>query len=402
MNGFNGELAMRFVGKMQDILRNRTPLLKYMNLDAEAAPAAPLSKILVQVPGLKVASERTPGPFPPAASDTVIGAQEVTLGNVEGADFGFTSNEAQKYNLVDAKAKEMTACVDALIRKANASVWDAVKRVPYFSGTAGTSFFASNAKGLNTVNRQLYMRNVSVENNPDLRCVLFANEYENLIGCDEMRFANRYGSTQPVQEGVIPFAAGFPIHRDQQAPLHTAGSITGTVGTTANAVAVKTGTTPVVGATALECTTVASTGACALKAGDIVSIAGYSYALTSDATQATAGGDVVLNIDRGLVAAPAAGDPVKLATGWGTSYQSLAGDLTGVSVAWRLPIVDFGNGAKALGDHYEVIDEVTGIPFMLSFYPHYLGYKCEVTALWGMKVTHAEKLHRIIGLATLN
>ena len=395
----SGELAMRFVGKMQEILRSRTPLLKYMNLDALAAPANPLSKILVQVPGLKVATERTPGPFPPAPSDTVIGSQEVMLGNIEGSDFGFTSNEVQKHNLIEAKAKEMTACADALIRKANDSLWSCVKNVPYFSGTAGTSFFASDAKGLNRVNKELFKRKVSVENNPDLRCVLYADEYENLIGCEEMRFANRYGSAQPAHEGVIPLVGGFPIHRDQQSPLHTAGSITGSVGASTNSVAVKVGTTPVIGATALECTTAASSGACALKAGDVVTIAGNPYALTSDAVQATAGGDVVLNLNRGLVAAPAAGDAVKLATGWGTSYQSLAGDMTGISVAWRLPVIDFGDGAKALGDHYEVIDEVTGIPFMMSFYPQYLGYKCEVTALWGMKVTHAEKLQRIVGLA---
>lgn len=76
---------------------------------------------------------------------------------------------------------------------------------------------------------------------------------------------------------------------DQNVPTHTAGSITtGLICKAATAVAV--------GVTSLVATTAASTGACALVVGDIITFAGdaQTYVITEAATQASAATDVTI------------------------------------------------------------------------------------------------------------
>ena len=78
----------------------------------------------------------------------------------------------------------------------------------------------------------------------------------------------------------------------------------------------------------------------------------------------------------------------------GTSLQGIAGDLSGMSVVLRTPEVMAG-GFSAQGDHFPIVDSVSGATFLLSVYGQYQQVAFEVSVIPGVKVTDPRRLVRV-------
>jgi hypothetical protein len=168
-----------------------------------------------------------------------------------------------------------------------------------YTGTAGTTPFAIGAGNFpnsptdavnlrKTLNKQLAP--------PDSRrAVLSLDAEANALALPAFANFEQTGDQGVKIEGRLGRKFGLDWYYDQAVPTHTAGTITtGLIAKAATAVAA--------GVKSFLGTTAASTGACALLAGDIINIAGHTqtYVLTANATQASAASDVTLAIEPGL------------------------------------------------------------------------------------------------------
>jgi hypothetical protein len=171
-----------------------------------------------------------------------------------------------------------------------------------YTGTAGTTPFASDTTDATQARKILNNQLAPLD---DRRFVFDADaeaEALNLRAFQDMSYS---GSAMGLLEGKIERKLGMTWFMDQNVPTHTAGTIT-------TGLIVKASTVHAIGTKAIVCTTAASTGACALLTGDIVTFAGdtQTYTLTANATEATASTDVTLNVEPGLAVATAGSEAV--------------------------------------------------------------------------------------------
>jgi hypothetical protein len=189
--------------------------------------------------------------------------------------------------------------VRGLANQVNSDVFALYKDIYGYAGTAGTTPFAigsgnfpnspTDAVNLRkTLNKQLAP--------PDSRrAVLSLDAEANALALPAFANFEQTGDVGVKIEGRLGRKFGLDWYYDQAVPTHTAGTITtGLIAKAATAVAA--------GVKSFLATTAASTGACALLAGDIINIAGHTqtYVLTANATQASAASDVTLAIEPGL------------------------------------------------------------------------------------------------------
>ena len=231
----------------------------------------------------------------------------------------------------------------------------------------------------------------------DRKFICGTKDYAALINLTEVHYANNRGSNDASMYGTVGDVRGFMVQRDQQVPTHTIGTITTGLITKAST-AVSAGTTSFIG------TTAASTGAIALKQGDLIDIAHSSgtrtYSVQAAVTQAAAATDTAaITLDRGLEFALIGSEAVTLSTATSTfdanSILAIGGRMDGYSVVGRLPQTSV-NGMQTQGDHFPIVDPVSGFPFLVSVYPQYKQVSIEVSAIWGVEVTQSRKLCRAL------
>lgn len=167
--------------------------------------------------------------------------------------------------------------------------------------------------------------------------------------------------------GAMGRRFGMNFFANQNVATHTSGSIT-------TGLATKASTNQAVGTTSLICTTAASTGAIALKDGDVINIAGDSqdYVVTADATEASAATDVTLTISPALKVAVTGGEAVTLDETANTE-ENLAFHRN----AFALVMAPLPDMAEELGARVTTVsDPVTGLSIRARIY--YVGNSSEV------------------------
>ena len=336
----------------------------------------------------KEASAITAANYSPDADADTFGAKSIALDTHVGDRFKLTGTEFQGNNLDFTFLNQVKELVRSCVYKVNADLWALYKKVPYIAGNAARSIFnngtVASSDPLADVGKVLNQNRVGMNRS----LVVGPTEQANAQKVTELKQANAFGDRSVIADGIIGRAQGFDIVMDQQAPTHTTGTIT-------TGLVVKAATTPAVGDTTLVCTTAASTGACALVEGDVVSIDGYTYALTADATQASAASDVTLSLDRGLVSAPSAGEAVTIATGHGSGVISLAGDMTGFGLVNRVEATSY-YGGNTMGSHM-VVTHPSGVSLSLGVYEQYHQQLFEASILYGVELVDSRKLCRALG-----
>jgi hypothetical protein len=397
-NTFAANLMPRIIADSRLWLRKQARFLGLVNHDFSDAAGKVGQVVTVPIPTAIGNTTLTADRLPPAATDLTFATATLTLDQaIVSNPFTVEQIHLQNYQIAGPGSvlqQQINAAIDTVVAHCATNLQSKYYMVPSFVGTAGSSFFdptgsAPTMNGLADIKQQLFTQLVPPER--PIHGIFGYKDFTVLRKIQEVRQAYSIGTPSVIQDSQFPSLMGIGMVEDYfGGQIHTVGTITtGLVVTAAQPV----------GDTSLVCTTAASTGACALKKGDIVTVTGYNYALTADATQASAASSVTLLLDRGLEVIAATSAAVILATNFGTGRVNLAGDLLGASVVSRLPSnpADISEmPVKLMGEHFPITDPVSGLSVLLSFYGQYFQRTMQVSLIYGTSMTDPRRLTRAL------
>ncbi len=345
------------------------------NTDLSGATAQKGDTISFSNPAAQAVADVTPAAVPPALTDTAITETTVQLSNWKNTRFSLTDQEAAAImnpnGFVTSQANESARALGEYI---NSSAWSCYKSVYGYAGTAGTNPFATNinpiADARKTLNDQLCPKGN--------RFAVFSNASEAAaLKLGTFNTAYSRGSDVTLNSGELGDLYGFHCYADEQVPTHTAGTIT------TGAIA-KASTVQAVGVTSVTCTTAASTGAVALKQGDIVTFSGDSqtYVVGADVTQASASTDFTLTISPAKVVALAGSETLAVKA---SHEVNLAFDPAAFALALRAPSSAMP-GMDSEDSGMTMVEPKTGIPLRLDLYRGFHAWQVELSILFGVKI----------------
>lgn len=298
-NTFTDMLPVIFAQALET-LREACVMPRLINTDFADTPAGVGDTINMVVPVATTDAAVSPSASPATPPNNTPTKVSVTLNRWRHAGYHLTDKEAGEITS-GVKPGLQTEAIRALANGVNSYIFSLYTGIYGYAGTAGTTPFASTlteASALRKVlNNQLAppdSRSIVIDPDADANAVtLLANA--------------AYAADNSAQiEGRIGRRIGFDWYMDQVVPTHTAGTIT-------TGLAAKAATAVAAGVKTFTATTAASTGACALKVGDVITIAGQTqptFTLTAAATQASAATDVVLAFEPALDTALTGGEAI--------------------------------------------------------------------------------------------
>jgi hypothetical protein len=373
-------------------LRERAGLLKGFAMDASPDPGNLGKSKAVGDHVSGTAGDVTPssGNGPSTTEDSFT-AKQVTLDTWKNQTVTISADDMATNNLSQSLELGIANAVGSVINAVSESANSLYTLIPYTSGVAGTTLFNNGSAA--SIDRLADIGAVLDGNDvPDAgqrRLVLSNAEAANYKKVPSVQNANQMGNDMVRITGMLGMDSGFMISNDSRIKSHTVGTITTGLATKA--------ATAQSGVTSLVCTTAASTGACALKEGDIVVVDGVSYALQADATQASAATDVTLTLDRPLEIDVSGGEAVTIATGFGTGTQNIAGDMRGFGIFNRIPAESLA-GMTALNDPKVIVDPITGLSLLAGWYGQNHRTVYEISCLYGVNVVQSKLLVRAQGV----
>lgn len=341
--------------------------------------------ISVPIPSAIAAADVVPGPTAPDPAGVAPTTATIPLSNWKEAPFVLSEKELAQ--VVDGIVPiQLSAAVESIAVAINQSIFSLADGIYGYVGTAGTTPFGATP-GITdaTAARKVLGKQLAPVN--DRRIVLDPDAEANALSLPAFSYYLNSGDQNVMREGQIGKKFGFDWFMDQQVPTHTAGTIT-------TGLAAKASTAVAVGATSAVCTTAASTGACALKKGDIITFAGdtQTYVLTADATQASAATDVTLSFLPGKAVALAGGEAVTVKA---SHVMNLAFHRDAFAFASR-PMT-MNNLTRNKDEAFMVADPVSGITMRLSYREEFHRTRLAFDVLWGVGLIRRELACRIAG-----
>lgn len=367
-------------------LREQAIMTRLVNTDYSAEAQAKGSIINVPVPVAMSASDVAPSATQPALSDLTPTTVPIALSNWKEVRFHMSDKDLTE---IDQNASfvpgQLNEALRALVNAINASVHACYKGVYGYVGTAGTTPFGSTAADAINARKVLNQQLCPRENR---RGVLDFDAEANALALATFADASQTMENGVKLKGEIGEKYGINWFTDDQVTSHTAGTIT-------TGLASKSATVVAVGATSVVATTAASTGACALKEGDIILFAGDSqtYTLTADATQASAATDVTLQISPPLKVAIASATPGVAITVKATHDVNLVFHRDAFALAMRT----LAKSNVSPENQTVLTDPKTGLSVRLEVTRVNKADVWTVDALWGAALVRAPLACRIAG-----
>lgn len=248
------------------------------------------SSIDVPIPSPISQGDVTASYIPPANTDISPTYVSINLNKWKYASF-YLNDSDMMIAMNGTIPMQASEAIKSIANQVNSDIFALYKSVFAYTGTAGTTPLASAPDAIIDA-AKLMDDNLSPVD--DRKFMLSTAAEANAKKLTAFQYINQGGPTV-MQKGQIGERLGFDFYASQLVPTHTAGTIT-------TGLISKASTAYAIGVTTLLATTAASTGAAALKTGDIILFAGdtQTYALTADATQASAASDVTLTFYPGL------------------------------------------------------------------------------------------------------
>ena len=365
-------------------LRNRCVMPSLINNSYATSAMEKGQVISIPIPSDITTNAVVPGPYAPDSGNVAPSVAQITLSNWQEA--AFTLNEQELGNIVNGyPSRQVTAAISALADYVNSTIFACHVGVTNVVGTAGTAPFQTAVDAAVDAKERLTQYKTPYG---DRRLVMDtkAMGYALKLGA----FAYMLNSNDPsvMREGDMGHKYGFDWFEDQQVPRHVSGTIT-------TGLAVKVGGGGgTAGAKSFVATTAVSTGACALLVGDVLSIAGHdrTYALTANATQASAATDVTLTINAPLQYALAGSEAITVIASH-TVNLAFHADAFGFASRTLAPVA----GAEPNPFSMEVADPVSGLTLRLQVREEFHRIRWAFDLLWGVSLVRPDLSLRLLG-----
>jgi hypothetical protein len=244
----------------------------------------------VPIPSAIAVQDVVPNNTPPNTADVMPTSVPITLDTWIEAPFFMTDKDMLEAmnGVIPMQARE---AVNALALRINTDILAQYKNFYGFYGTPGTTPFATGTSDATQIRKILNVQLAPLENR---RMVLDPEAEANALDLRAFQDQSWRSNASAIVDGTISRTLGFDWFSHQLAPVHTAGTLTGTITVGADAA---------IGAKSVRLDA-GSGEAVALKKGDIITFAGQNqtYVVTADLTiAASANGNVA--IEPGLKAA---------------------------------------------------------------------------------------------------
>lgn len=338
----------------------------------------------IPIPSAVAVVNVSPAAYAPDAGGSTPTAAQINLQYWEEAPFDMTDKDIS-IAVSGVIPGQVSEAIRSLSNSINAKILALYKKFYGFAGTPGTTPFSVDLSEATAIRKVLSKQLAPTS---DRRLVIDPDAEQKALDRRAIQDASFRGSAEGIREGIIGRALGFNWSMDQAVQTHTAGTIT-------TGLATKAATAQAVGDKTIVCTTAASTGACALLEGDIVTFAGDSqtYVLTAAATQASANTDVTLNIEPGLKVAKAGGENVAVKA---SHVANLGFHRDAIGFASRL-LSDSVMTDRDREGIMQVADPVSGLTLRLEVRREHKRTRWSFDVLYGCDVVRRELGARLAG-----
>lgn len=367
-------------------LRANAVMPQIVNTQYSPEPGVKGSTIDITLPPTVGTNPVTPGHVAPDTDGIEPTTVPLVLDQWQEAPFDMSDKDLS-YVQNGTIPSAVEAAVVALSEWVNDLIFQEYKRIYGYTGTAGTTPFgtgvetASATQARKILNQQKApLSNRYFVMDPDAEAVA--------LGLRAFQDASFRGDTDGIREGKLARKFGFDFMMDQAVPLHVAGTIT-------TGLIAKAATGQAAGLTTIVGTTAASTGACNLKVGDIISINGHSqtYTLTAAAVQASANTDVNISISPPLQVALVGSESITVKA---SHRVNLA--INRDCIAFGSRVLSTGVGPEGMGSIAQsIFDPVTRLILRLEVSREYKQTRWSFDILCGARCMRPELGVRVAG-----
>lgn len=377
---------------MDVVSRELVGAIPTITLDADFTRAAVGQTVYSFQTPSATATDITPGVTPPNDGDQTINNVSMTITKARRVPFRWAGEQTLQMNsggmgpgFQNIRNDQIVQAIRTLVNEMEADVVAAIRAAASRAyGTAGTAPFASSL-GDSAQVRKILDDNGAPMSNRSL--IIDTSAGASLRTLGQLTKLNESGTLMTMRDGELLNLHGFSIHESGQIAQITAGTATLFATSTAGFA---------VGATSIAVTTGASTGACSLSPGDVVSFASdtankyvVAVALTLGAS---ASGTLVIAAPGLKKAIPASAQTITVA---GNFTPNVAYSKNAVVLATRAPALPDGGDLAA--DRMMITDPRSGISFEVAMYPQYRQMQYEISACWGVKDVKPEHTALLLG-----
>jgi len=364
-------------------LRENCVTPRLVNSDYGSEAAGKGSTIDVPIPTAIATNDVTPDRYAPADPDMTPTSTPIAMTEWREAPFHLSDKD-----LMEAEAgilpMQASEAIKALSNYVDAYVLALYRKFYGAAGAAGTTPFGTDTSEIVNA-RKLLNKQLAPLN--DRRFLFDPDAEAGALNLRAFQDVSWTGDARAINDGNIIHKLGFDWFMNQNIPTHTAGTVGGAVGNETTVTGAN-----LAGVTTLNVTVVAATTDLALVEGDIINIAGDSqqYVVTAAANVvAGAAGDI--SIYPGLAQATAGGEVI---TNVDTHVANLAFHRNAIAFANR-PLADSGDG---LGNIIEVAtDPISGLSLRLEVSRQHKRTRWSYDILFGAAVVRRELGVRVMG-----
>lgn len=371
----------RLLAQALPVLREQLGLPRLVNRSYDQDAAQQGASIDIPVGTDIAVQDVVPNNVPPNTADFAPGLVTLTLDRWKEAPFQMSDKDRLEVmnGVIPAEAK---TAVSALARHINQDILAEYVNFYGFAGTPGVTPFSAGTGDATAINKIL---NVQLAPTEERRFVLDPEAEANALGQRAFQDQSwRIGLNEAaIVRGQISRTLGFDFYGNQLTPVHTAGTLTGTITVGADAA---------LGATTVQLNTDGGE-AIALKKGDIVTFAGQgqTYVVKANLTVgASSNGN--LTIAPGLKAAITAASNTAISVK-GSHTVNLAFQKDAIAFASR----PLDKDLDGMGRMQSVVDPISGIALRLEVTREHKRTRWSFDILYGIKTIRPEFGARLAG-----
>ncbi len=358
---------------------------RLVNGDYSSEAAMKGATIDVPIPSVASATDVVPSNTPPSPGSKAPSVVQISLDNWKKTDFYLTDKELVE---IDRNAHfvpmQMSEAVRALANAVNEDIHAEYLGVYGYTGTAGTTPFASTVVDATNSRKVLHQQRAP---RADRRGVLDFDAEANALALSPFSDAEKVGPAGPRVkiEGEIGRKFGVDWFADDAVVTHTAGSLQTPGGVV--------GSTTAIGATTLDIKSASAQGN--VNIGDIFTIAGDTQTYVAGATVSA----IVSGTAQGVAIQP----PLKVIASADSAVTFKATHV--VNLVFHRDAFAFANRPLvasttdvALGSRImSMTDPQTGITLRIEVSRQYKQVVWELDILWGAKLVRPELATRLAG-----